>query len=94
MSRAAWRAARATAFEETFEHTRPPFSGHRIAVPITVAFGDRDWILTKRSRCRNALPAHTKWIDTRGWGHVPMWIDPAGVAQLILEGTGERTTDD
>ena len=36
---------------------------------------------------RAALPAHTKWLKMRGWGHVPMWIDPAGVSQVILEGT-------
>ena len=56
--------------------------------PWTVAFGDHDWILPKRSRCRNELPAHTTWIDKRGWGHVPMWADPAGVSQLISEGCG------
>ena len=75
------------AFEGTFEHTRAPFSGRRITVPVTVAFGDRDWILTKGSRRRDALPAHTRWIAKAGWGHVPMWADPGGVSQLILEGT-------
>jgi pimeloyl-ACP methyl ester carboxylesterase len=79
--------AKAAAFDETFENTRSPFSGSDIAVPVTVAFGDRDWILTRGSRCRNGLPAHTTWIDKRGWGHVPMWVDPVGVSQLILEGT-------
>jgi pimeloyl-ACP methyl ester carboxylesterase len=53
-----------------------------------VAFGDRDWILPKSSRHRSGLPAHARWIDKRGWGHVPMWVDPAGVSQLILEGCG------
>ena len=43
--------ATSTAFEETFEQTRAPFVGGRdIAVPVTVAFGDRDWILTSESR--------------------------------------------
>ena len=79
--------AGATAFEETFTHTRAPLSGLRITVPVTVAFGDRDWILPKGSRCRNELPPHTTWIEKPMWGHVPMWLDPAGVAQLILEGT-------
>jgi pimeloyl-ACP methyl ester carboxylesterase len=79
--------AASPAFEETFEHTRAPFSGTDIAVPVTVAFGDRDWILTKGSRRRNRLPSHTRWVDRHGWGHVPMWVDPAGVSQLILEGT-------
>jgi len=79
--------ARSPAFERTFEHTRAPLSGRRITVPVTVAFGDRDWILPKGSRCRNELPAHTRWIEKPHWGHVPMWIDPAGVAQLIEQGT-------
>jgi len=78
--------ASSIAFEETFLHTRSPFTGGRgISVPVTVAFGDRDFILPKRSRCRAKVPAHTRWIDKRGWGHVPMWVDPLGVSQLILE---------
>jgi pimeloyl-ACP methyl ester carboxylesterase len=80
--------ASSAAFEQTFLHTRSPFTGGReISVPVTVAFGDRDFILPKGSRCRTRLPLHTKWIEKRGWGHVPMWVDPVGVSQLILEGT-------
>jgi pimeloyl-ACP methyl ester carboxylesterase len=78
---------RASAFEATFDNTRSPFSASDITVPVTVAFGDRDWILTKGSQCRNQLPPHTRWVRKPGWGHVPMWVDPAGVSQLILEGT-------
>jgi pimeloyl-ACP methyl ester carboxylesterase len=79
--------AAATAFEPTFESTRPPYSGVDIAVPVTVAFGDRDWILTSGSRHRSRLPPQTAWITMNGWGHVPMWIDPHGAARLILDGT-------
>jgi pimeloyl-ACP methyl ester carboxylesterase len=79
--------ARSTAFEDTFANTIAPFSGRDIAVPVTVAFGDRDWILTKDSRRRNELPAHTRWLEVDGWGHVPTWLDPTGVSKLILEGT-------
>jgi pimeloyl-ACP methyl ester carboxylesterase len=79
------------AFEATFEHTQAPFTGRDIGVPVTVAFGDRDWILPKRSRQRSGLPAHARWFDMQGWGHVPMWVDPIGVAQLILEGTRAPT---
>lgn len=80
--------AATTAFEETFEHTRQRFTaGRDISVPVTVGFGDRDFILPKRSRSRTELPAHAKWIEKRGWGHVPMWVDPVGVSDLILEGT-------
>jgi pimeloyl-ACP methyl ester carboxylesterase len=79
--------ATSSAFEETFDNTRFPFSGADIAVPVTVAFGDRDWILTKGSQRRTELPPHTTWIKKQGWGHVPMWVDPVGVSQLILENT-------
>jgi pimeloyl-ACP methyl ester carboxylesterase len=76
--------SKASAFERTFEHTRAPFSARDISVPVTVAFGDRDWILLESARRRDALPPHARWISKAGWGHVPMWIDPAGVAGLIL----------
>jgi pimeloyl-ACP methyl ester carboxylesterase len=78
--------AAATGFEDTFACTARPFSGRDIAVPVTVAFGDRDWVLLKDSQRRQALPAHTNWIKMRRWGHVPMWIDPVGVSRLILDG--------
>jgi pimeloyl-ACP methyl ester carboxylesterase len=79
--------AASSAFEETFNNTRSPFFGEEIDVPVTVAFGDRDWILPKTSRHRDRLPAHVKWIEKHGWGHVPMWVDPLGVSNVILEGT-------
>jgi pimeloyl-ACP methyl ester carboxylesterase len=80
--------AASRACEATFEHTRAPFScGCHITVPITVAFGERDWILPKGSWHRDRLPAHTRWLEPPGWGHVPMWVDPVGVAQLIIDGT-------
>lgn len=79
--------AASTAFAETFANTRAPFSGRDIAVPVTVVFGERDWILTAPARRRDALPPHATWIVRRGWGHVPMWIDPVGVAQLLLQAT-------
>jgi pimeloyl-ACP methyl ester carboxylesterase len=79
--------AASPAFEETFDNTRAAFSGRDIAVPVTVAFGDRDWILPKGSRRRSELPDHTRWVTQSGWGHVPMWADPCGVAELILQRT-------
>ena len=82
--------ASSTTFKETFEHTRPPFMGGRdISVPVTVAFGDRDFILPKRSRSRAELPGHTRWIEKRGWGHVPMWAYPIAVSELIMQVTAD-----
>jgi pimeloyl-ACP methyl ester carboxylesterase len=85
--RAVCDLAASPAFEATFASTRSPFSGRDVTVPLTVAFGDRDCILPRGSRCRNELPTHTRWVSKRSWGHVPMWVDPLGVAQLILDGT-------
>ena len=78
--------ATSRAFEATFDNMRAPFSRGSIAVPVMVAFGDRDWILLKRWRRRNKLPAHTRWVEKQGWGHIPMSIDPVGVSHLIVEG--------
>lgn len=79
-----------TAFEDTFARTRVVFDGRDIAVPVTVAFGRHDWILTKGSRRRDRLPASVTWVEKARWGHVPMWADPAGITQLILDGTRRR----
>ena len=77
----------ATAFDETFESLIPVSGTREIDVPVTVAFGTRDWLLNKRCQQRDELPAHTRWLRPRGWGHVPMWDNPPEVARLILEGT-------
>jgi pimeloyl-ACP methyl ester carboxylesterase len=79
--------ATSQAFEDTFDNTRTPFLGGDFPARLTVAFGDRDWILPKGSRYLKRLPATTKLVEKLGWGHVPMWVDPFGVAQLILQGT-------
>jgi pimeloyl-ACP methyl ester carboxylesterase len=77
--------AGAPAFEATMQQTQAPFDGRDISVPVTVVFGDRDLILTRKARRRDTLPTHTRWIERSGWGHVPMWADAAGVARLVLE---------
>lgn len=62
--------------------------GMTIDVPVTVAFGHRDVILNRGCRVREELPAHTRWIEPpRGWGHVPFWDDPGGIADLLLAGS-------
>ena len=74
----------ATAFKSTFLNTGVFADGQHLTIPITVAFGARDRILGKASRRHDTLPAHTRWIEPPNWGHVPMWRDPTGVAELIL----------
>jgi pimeloyl-ACP methyl ester carboxylesterase len=78
---------RSNAFEDTFDNTCTPFRGCDFAARLTVAFGDLDWIFPKGSRYLKRLPPKTVSVEKSGWGHVPMWVDPAGVAQLILQGT-------
>lgn len=58
-----------------------------ITVPCTVIYGQQDILLPPYARQRHFLPPHTKWLEPYGWGHVPMWDDPEGVADLILHYT-------
>ena len=77
----------APSFEATFFNLKPFTGGQSIPIPITVAFGARDWILLRSAQRRGELPPHARWIRPKGWGHVPMWVDPEGVARLV---SGER----
>jgi pimeloyl-ACP methyl ester carboxylesterase len=61
--------------------------GQGIEVPVTVAFGSRDVILGPGCRHRGELPAHTRWLSPRGWGHLPIYDDPKGVAAVLLDGS-------
>jgi pimeloyl-ACP methyl ester carboxylesterase len=62
--------------------------GQDIDIPVTVAFGSRDWLLNRRTcQFRDELPVSTRWIKLPGCGHVPVWDDPALVARTVLEGT-------
>jgi pimeloyl-ACP methyl ester carboxylesterase len=85
--------AAAMAAAPAFEPTLAAASGRRftggmvIDVPVTAAFGSRDVILGPGCRVRDQLPAHTRWLTPRGWGHLPVWDDPRGVAQVILDGS-------
>lgn len=79
--------ASAVAFDETLMAATRFHGGAAIRVPVTVAFGTRDWLLTRDCQHRDELPAQTQWVRPRGWGHVPMWDDPEGVANLILAGS-------
>lgn len=61
-----------------------------IQVPVTIAWGTRDWLLLPRQarQARDMLPwARHVWL--RGCGHIPMSDDPNQVAAVILE-TAER----
>ena len=83
-----WDFVDAPGFADTFAHAGRFAGGQGITAPVTVAFGTHDLLLGAAARRREELPDHARWREPKGWGHVPMWKDPAGVATLILEGTG------
>jgi len=60
-------------------------------VPVTIAWGTRDRILPRSSArlARRRLPG-ARFVPLPGCGHVPMTDDPALVAKVLLEGSGER----
>lgn len=77
-----------TAFEKFRESMKDPFRGGRTIsenVRVTIAFGKRDWLLPRSARLRHEIPEDVNWQDRKGWGHVPMWDDPEGVAKFILD---------
>lgn len=80
--------ARGDAFEAVLDASGLPFrGGEAITVPVTVAFGDKDRLLTRRgSQYRGELPPQTRWLRLPDAGHVPMWDQPEVVARMILEG--------
>jgi pimeloyl-ACP methyl ester carboxylesterase len=84
---AAKNFAHCKAFDETKDAIAPFVGGRDLKIPLTVAFGSRDWLLTPSNQHADELPKHTRWLNPKGWGHVPMWDNPNAVAQLILEGT-------
>jgi pimeloyl-ACP methyl ester carboxylesterase len=79
--------ANATGFDETLAIVKPVHGIEHLDIPITIAFGRLDWILIGDMQKGDRLPAHSKRLKPWGWGHVPMWDDPAGVAKVILAGT-------
>jgi pimeloyl-ACP methyl ester carboxylesterase len=64
-------------------------------VPVTVAWGDHDRLLSpvQAERARHALP-EARHVSLTGCGHVPMSDDPDLVARVILETTGALSPAD
>jgi pimeloyl-ACP methyl ester carboxylesterase len=62
--------------------------GHAITIPLTVAFGTRDWIHPPVvARRRDELPDSVVWVSLPGCGHMAQADDPELVASVILSGT-------
>ena len=61
--------------------------GSLVDIPVTIAWGTRDVVLTHRSqsaRAREVLP-FARHVDLPGCGHLPFNDDPAACARLVLE---------
>jgi pimeloyl-ACP methyl ester carboxylesterase len=81
--------ARASAYDATNTAMRRNVfeDPERIAVPVTLAFGERDRLIRP---VRLPIPGARSLI-LPGCGHIPMWDDPDLVGRLILEGSAPAT---
>jgi pimeloyl-ACP methyl ester carboxylesterase len=85
--------ASAPGFDAAFAATlhRHYAAGDPFSAPVTVAFGDRDRLLLRRSwRRLDELPPDRHVASLPGCGHIPMADDPAAVTALVLAATGRR----
>ena len=77
-------------FDDTLDaHLEYRFhDGEEIGVPVTVAWGDLDFVLLSRQRFRaeRALP-RARHVTLRRCGHVPHWDDPEALTAAILNGS-------
>jgi pimeloyl-ACP methyl ester carboxylesterase len=81
--------ARATGFADSLRAgTTIQFTDDVPGVPVTVAWGSRDWLLVPRQgvRAKRIIP-RARLVRLPGCGHCPMNDDPALVARVILDGS-------
>jgi pimeloyl-ACP methyl ester carboxylesterase len=58
------------------------------SVPVTIAWAGRDLVLPPwQAEVARAVLPHAEHVRLRGAGHVPMWDDPAQVAEILLRGS-------
>ncbi|WP_054815469.1 alpha/beta fold hydrolase [Nocardia arizonensis] len=83
-------AAGAPAFAEalaSFDTATLGDIGALADIPVTVAWGNRDILLTYATQSRRAksvLP-HARHVTLHGSGHTPFYDDPAGCARVLLD---------
>ncbi|MEU2285203.1 alpha/beta fold hydrolase [Streptomyces sp. NPDC013178] len=81
--------AQATGFDQTLRAgTTVKFTDDIPGLPVTVAWGTRDWLLVRRQgvRAKQIIP-RARLVRLPGCGHCPMNDDPALVARVILDGS-------
>ncbi|MBF6437558.1 alpha/beta fold hydrolase [Nocardia cyriacigeorgica] len=74
----------------SFADFRLPDPGALAGLPVTIAWGNRDILLTYATQARRAravLP-EAEHITLRGSGHTPFYDDPAGCARVLLDRLG------
>ncbi|MEG8182298.1 alpha/beta fold hydrolase [Nocardia terpenica] len=74
----------------SFDDARLRDGGRLARIPVTVAWGDRDILLTYATQSRRArawLPG-ARHVTLRGSGHTPFYDDPAGCAKILLDQLG------
>ena len=59
-----------------------------IDVPVAIAWGGQDRLVGRPSRSR--IPPGATLVEMPGWGHMPTWDDPEGVADFLLEASSDR----
>ncbi|MDL5200204.1 alpha/beta fold hydrolase [Streptomyces sp. ALI-76-A] len=81
--------ARATGFTETLRAgTSVQFTKDIPDLPVTLAWGTRDWLLVPRQGVRaKAIIPRARLVRLPGCGHCPMNDDPALVARVLLDGS-------
>jgi pimeloyl-ACP methyl ester carboxylesterase len=74
-----------TAYRDADREMRAAVFEHdgRISVPVTIVWGGRDRVVGRPSRSRR--PPEARYLEMPGWGHIPIWDDPEGVIDLLLE---------
>jgi pimeloyl-ACP methyl ester carboxylesterase len=65
-------------------------SGFPPALPVTIAWGERDRLVGPPRADRR--PANARFLVMPGVGHTPMWDDPKLVARVLLEGSAAGPT--
>ncbi|MEV6068016.1 alpha/beta hydrolase [Nocardia sp. NPDC052001] len=71
----------------SFTDFRLPDRTRLDSIPVTIAWGNRDILLTyatQARRAREALPG-ARHVTLHGSGHTPFYDDPAGCARLLLD---------
>lgn len=74
----------------SFDEVSPPEEEPLAELPVTIAWGNRDIVLTYATQSRRAaelLPT-ARHVALRGSGHTPFYDDPRGCAELLLDQLG------